>query len=52
MNYKPDNKCGNREDITFLSEIITNYRYWQGILKVCKSNFYVTNTTLRFIVLL
>ncbi len=29
MNYKPDNKCGNREDITLLSEIITNSRYWQ-----------------------
>jgi len=27
MNYKPDTKCGNREDITFLSEIITNSRY-------------------------
>jgi len=33
MNYKPDNKCGDREDITFLSEIITNSRYWQDLLK-------------------
>jgi hypothetical protein len=32
MNYKPDNKCGNREDIAFLSEIIDNFRFWQDIL--------------------
>ena len=28
MNLKLDNKCEDREDITLLSEIITNYRYW------------------------
>jgi len=29
MNCKPDNKCGNNDDIILLSEIITNSRYWQ-----------------------
>ena len=29
MNFKPDNKCGNSEDITLLSEIIMNTRFWQ-----------------------
>ncbi len=27
LNSKPDNKCVSSEDITFLSEIITNSRY-------------------------
>jgi hypothetical protein len=33
MNCKPDNKCVNCEDITLLSEIITDYRYWQEYQK-------------------
>jgi len=31
MNSKPDNKCENRDGIVFLSEIITNSIYWQGV---------------------
>jgi hypothetical protein len=33
MNSKPDNKCGNLDDIILLSEIITNSRYWQESIK-------------------
>jgi hypothetical protein len=29
MNFKPDNKCGDSEDITLVFETITNFRYWQ-----------------------
>jgi hypothetical protein len=52
MSRKTDKKRARHVDIILLSEIITDSMYWQGILKVCKSNFYVINTALRFIVLL
>jgi hypothetical protein len=29
MNFKPDNKCVDSEDITLVFEIIANSRYWQ-----------------------
>ena len=51
MNSKTDKENRSYDDIAFLSEIIVNFRFWQGILKVCKSNFYVINTALKFIVL-
>ena len=52
MKFEPDNKLGYSEDITLLYEIITNSRYWQEIVKVCKSNFYEINIALKFIDLL
>jgi hypothetical protein len=32
--------------------IISELRYWQEIVKVCKLNFYVISTALKYIVLL
>jgi hypothetical protein len=52
MEPKTDKERRSCDDITFLSEIITNSRYWQDILKDYKSNFNVINTALKFIVLL
>ncbi len=31
MDPKQDKECEKRGDIVFLSEIITNSMYWQGI---------------------
>jgi hypothetical protein len=33
MNSKPDKECEKRGDILFLSEIITNFMYWQEIYR-------------------
>jgi len=32
MNFKPDNKCVDSEDITLVFEIIANSRFWQEIV--------------------
>jgi hypothetical protein len=33
MNFKPDNKCVDSEDITLVFEIIDNSRFWQEIYR-------------------
>jgi hypothetical protein len=52
MNLKQDKEFEKRSDIVFLSEIITNSMYWQEIVKICKSIFFVTNKAFKYIVLL
>ena len=39
MNSKPDNKCGNSENITLLFEMIMNSRYG----KVCLTEHDISN---------
>ena len=34
MNSKQDKECERGDDIILLSEIITNYRYWQDTCKI------------------
>jgi hypothetical protein len=46
MNYKPDNKCENHDDIILLAEIIMNNRYWQ---KLYVMRFFLISSNSSFI---
>ena len=39
MNSKTDKEDRSFDDISFLSEIIADFRYWQAVFKDRKPNF-------------